>query len=67
MKLIVWIALFFPSDEYMKIPPLDPEKLKVFRSMKEITGDSVKKVERKKRSLFFSWCILIKLGEIVPV
>uniref|UniRef100_A0A8C4WQQ7 receptor protein-tyrosine kinase n=1 Tax=Eptatretus burgeri TaxID=7764 RepID=A0A8C4WQQ7_EPTBU len=35
---IAFLLTGINGDEYMKIPPLDPEKLKVFRSMKEITG-----------------------------
>lgn len=31
-------SLFSQSDEYKNIPALDPEKLKVFSTVQEITG-----------------------------
>lgn len=34
--------LIFPhSDDYNGVPPLDPEKLKIFNTVREITGLSV--------------------------
>lgn len=33
------LSLFAQSDDYKKIPALDPEKLKVFNTLKEITGE----------------------------
>ncbi|XP_032814462.1 receptor tyrosine-protein kinase erbB-4-like isoform X3 [Petromyzon marinus] len=35
---IAFLTTGIKGDDYMKIPPLDPDKLNVFRSIKEITG-----------------------------
>ncbi|XP_078716744.1 receptor tyrosine-protein kinase erbB-4-like [Lampetra fluviatilis] len=35
---IAFLVTGIKGDSYMKIPPLEPEKLNVFRSVKEVTG-----------------------------
>jgi hypothetical protein len=40
----VQFLLFSPRDPWHKIPALDPEKLNVFRTVREITGEGEKRL-----------------------
>lgn len=47
LRLLFWSPVFIDRDVYHNIEPLDPEKLNVFRTVREITGERYHQVYRE--------------------